>query len=224
MLERTERAARIASFEWDVDADKMTWSAEMFRIFGRDPTTDIPNLEGQGALYTPQSAQQLWDANREAVSDSTPYELELVTVQPGGELRPCIVKGFPERDASGRVVRVTGLVQDITARKAGEAQLRKLALAVEQSPESIVITNTQAEIEYVNQAFLQATGYTTDAVLGQNPRILQSGKTPKGTYTPCGPRWLRGGPGKVNCTTSGLMAAPTLNSPSSRPCSSPTAR
>jgi two-component system sensor histidine kinase/response regulator len=183
MLERTERAARIASFEWDVDADKMTWSAEMFRIFGRDPTTDIPNLEGQGALYTPQSAQQLWDANREAVSDSTPYELELVTVQPGGELRPCIVKGFPERDASGRVVRVTGLVQDITARKAGEAQLRKLALAVEQSPESIVITNTQAEIEYVNQAFLQATGYTTDAVLGQNPRILQSGKTPKGTYT-----------------------------------------
>ena len=183
MLERTEQAARIASFEWDVDADKMTWSPEMFRIFGRDPAQGIPSLQGQGALYTPQSAQQLWEANREAVSDSTPYELELVTVQPDGELRPCIVKGFPERDASGRVVRVTGLVQDITARKAGEAQLRKLALAVEQSPESIVITNTQAEIEYVNQAFLQATGYTTDAVLGQNPRILQSGKTPKETYT-----------------------------------------
>ena len=77
---------------------------------------------------------------------------------------------------------VTFTVLDITERKAAESQLRKLAQAVEQSPESIVITNLDAEIEYVNETFLRNTGYTREQVIGQNPRVLQSGKTPKGSY------------------------------------------
>jgi PAS domain S-box-containing protein len=67
-------------------------------------------------------------------------------------------------------------------RSAAEQDLRKLMLALEQSPESIAITNLDAEIEYVNEAFLRNTGYTRDEVLGQNPRIVQSGRTPKSTY------------------------------------------
>ena len=64
-----------------------------------------------------------------------------------------------------------------------EGNLRKLAQAVEQSPESIVITNLAAEIEYVNAAFIQASGYSREELLGQNPRILQSTRTPPETYT-----------------------------------------
>jgi PAS domain S-box-containing protein len=63
-----------------------------------------------------------------------------------------------------------------------QASLRKLALAVEQSPESIIITNTRAEIEYVNKAFLGASGYREEEAIGKNPRILQSGSTPPETY------------------------------------------
>ena len=60
--------------------------------------------------------------------------------------------------------------------------LHKLSMAVEQSPNSIVITNLKAEIEYANQAFFTITGYTPEEVMGCNPRILQSGKTPASTY------------------------------------------
>ena len=60
--------------------------------------------------------------------------------------------------------------------------LRRLSAAVEQSPESIVITDTQARIEYVNEAFVRNTGYTRDEVLGRNPRILNRGKTDPTTY------------------------------------------
>jgi PAS domain S-box-containing protein len=60
--------------------------------------------------------------------------------------------------------------------------LRKLSLAVEQSPISIVITNLKADIEYVNDAFVRASGYTRNEALGRNPRILQSGKTPRAAY------------------------------------------
>ncbi len=120
MMARTENMAHLASFEWDVDSNTVTWSPEMFHIFGRDPALGIPNLEGQAALYTPESAQTLFAAVSKAVSDGTPYEIELMTVQPDGKQRPCIAKGFPERDASERVVRVSGLVQDITERKQAE--------------------------------------------------------------------------------------------------------
>ncbi len=74
------------------------------------------------------------------------------------------------------------VVRDIDDRLRMESELSKLAQAVEQSPESIVITNLRAEIEYVNEAFLKATAYTREEVIGKNPRFLQSGKTPLETY------------------------------------------
>ncbi len=83
---------------------------------------------------------------------------------------------FADRDC--RVMVMT----DISERKQAEAELRKLWLAVEQSPNSIVITNLNAEIEYVNRRFTEVTGYSASEVLGQNPRILQSGHTSKASY------------------------------------------
>ncbi|NDY95630.1 putative bifunctional diguanylate cyclase/phosphodiesterase [Wenzhouxiangella limi] len=68
-------------------------------------------------------------------------------------------------------------------RKTAESELRKLAMVVEQSPTSIVITNTVPAIEYVNQAFIDNTGYSRAEVLGSNPSILNQGLTPAGTYT-----------------------------------------
>ncbi|HNC19359.1 PAS domain S-box protein [Accumulibacter sp.] len=60
--------------------------------------------------------------------------------------------------------------------------VRKLSLAVEQSPESIVITDLTGAIEYVNDAFIKVSGYDRTEVIGQNPRLLNSGKTPPGNF------------------------------------------
>ncbi|MDP1524868.1 MAG: PAS domain S-box protein [Rhodocyclaceae bacterium] len=97
---------------------------------------------------------------------------------------PILIDGTPRY--------LAGYTIDISERKLAEDRLRKLSLAIEQSPESIVITNIDAEIEYANDAFLQVTGYTREEVIGQNPRLLHSGKTPATTYASMWDAMLRG--------------------------------
>jgi PAS domain S-box-containing protein len=67
------------------------------------------------------------------------------------------------------------MITDLSERKQVEENLRKLFRAVEQSNNSIVITDKKGLIEYVNPAFCNATGYTQQEVIGRNPRLLQSG-------------------------------------------------
>jgi len=70
----------------------------------------------------------------------------------------------------------------IVQRRRVDQQLRKLVHAVEQSPENIVITDLDGNIEYVNESFERNTGYRFAEIRGDNPRFLQSGKTPNATY------------------------------------------
>ncbi|MFM8444814.1 MAG: PAS domain S-box protein [Methylococcus sp.] len=95
-----------------------------------------------------------------------------------GRILDVEVSTLPDQESGTLVV----FVRDITQRRATENQLRQLSLALEQSVESIVITDLDARIEYVNEAFLRETGYTREEVMGQNPRVLQSGKTPQATF------------------------------------------
>lgn len=71
---------------------------------------------------------------------------------------------------------------DITDRKKNEQQIKHLSQAVEQSPVSIVITDTKGNIEYVNPKFEESTGYSFAEVKGENPRILKSGHITPGEY------------------------------------------
>lgn len=74
------------------------------------------------------------------------------------------------------------LAIDITERKKVEEKNKKLTVAVEQSPATIVITDLGGNIEYVNPAFTKTTGYSYEEAIGQNPRILKSEKTPDDIY------------------------------------------
>jgi len=74
------------------------------------------------------------------------------------------------------------ILRDVTERKQTELRLLQLHKAVEQSPVSVVITDAQGNIEYVNPFFSQLTGYQLNEVIGKNPRLIQSGNTSPETY------------------------------------------
>ena len=88
----------------------------------------------------------------------------------------------PIKNAQGQVVGISTIAQDITRQKRAEDELRQLSQAVQQSPASVVITDTEGNIEYVNPKFCQITGYSFEEAIGQNPRILKSGDKPAEEY------------------------------------------
>ncbi len=73
-------------------------------------------------------------------------------------------------------------------------ELKKLTVAIEQNPSSIIITDLEGNLEYVNPRFTEITGYTSKEILGKNPRLLSSGLTQKETYDDL---WLTLSAGKV---------------------------
>ncbi|RMF03821.1 MAG: PAS domain S-box protein [Chloroflexi bacterium] len=85
------------------------------------------------------------------------------------------VSMIPLLDDDGVAQEVVGIALDITERARTEESLRKLSSVVEQIADSVVITDKDGNIEYVNPAFETLTGYTAGNVIGQNPRLLKSG-------------------------------------------------
>jgi diguanylate cyclase (GGDEF)-like protein/PAS domain S-box-containing protein len=110
------------------------------------------------------------------------FSMDKRYIRPDGSLVWINMTIAPLRGEQNVSPRHLCMIDDITERKQAENSLRKLSLAVEQSPNSIVITDLDANIEYVNESFIAVTGYSLGEVIGQNPRLLQSGKTPKSTY------------------------------------------
>ncbi len=88
----------------------------------------------------------------------------------------------PVRDDTGHIFRIIGTSTNITKRKLVRERLKKLSVAVQQSPTVVVITDPLGNIEYINPTFTQHTGYTVEEATGQNPRILKSGLMPKEVY------------------------------------------
>jgi PAS domain S-box-containing protein len=88
----------------------------------------------------------------------------------------------PLHDKDGHVIGVLGTYEDVTERKQMDEKVRQLSRAVEQSPVSIVITNKDGNIEYVNRKFTEVTGYSFSEAIGKNPRILKSGEMPAEVY------------------------------------------
>jgi PAS domain S-box-containing protein len=84
-------------------------------------------------------------------------------------------------DSGDRISNIV-MVRDNSLKNKAEEELTKLSVAVDQSANTILITKTDGQIEYVNRAFTEITGYTSEEVIGKNPRILKSGMQSRAFY------------------------------------------
>ncbi|GFE59644.1 PAS domain S-box protein [Geobacter sp. AOG2] len=133
-------------------------------------------------LIPGEYAEERFRTSLECIRSAVPQTYESFLERADNTLRRIIVTQAPFFDKKGNPTGLVGTFIDITERHALEEEVRKLSLAVEQSPVSIVITDTEGRIEYVNPRFCQVTGYTREEAVGQTHRILKSGETSPERY------------------------------------------
>ena len=109
------------------------------------------------------------------------YEIEVI--RSDGKRRNILINASPYHDKSGEIVGGFGVFTDITEKIYTEEQLRILSRAVNQSPNSIMITDIKGNIEYVNPKFTQVSGYSFIESVGKKPNFLKSGFTSIDIYS-----------------------------------------
>lgn len=104
-----------------------------------------------------------------------PQNFERTLTKANGEIASVLANYIPDVDANGNVAGLLAVISDVTILKRGE-EARRIAATAFESSEAMMITDADSVILRVNHAFSQVTGYSSEEIVGQNPRILQSGR------------------------------------------------
>lgn len=177
MLSRTESIAHVGSWEWDVATDTATWSDEMFRIFQRTPSDGAPSFAEHPKYYYQEDMRRLKVAVDAAITDGTPYELELRVIREDGETRVCLARGYAEMASGKSVSRLFGSFQDITDRKRLEEVLRRTQFSVDNASDLIAWIRQDGTYAYVNNAASKLLGYSRKELLAKATPDINSGMT-----------------------------------------------
>lgn len=134
-------------------------------------------------LFHNENAQRGYEDDLRVINSGQPViNREEKFCDADGAERWLLTSKIPIRDENGKINGLVGIGRDITDQKLDHDKILKLSKGIEQSPASIIITDINGNIEYVNLRFCETTGYSPDEVIGENVRILKSGKMPAELY------------------------------------------
>ena len=182
-LNESQKIAGLGSYVLNLSTGTWTSSETLDLLFGIDANYER-SITGWEALIHPDERLHMERYfKNEVLAKSQAFDQEYRIVRQDDQSTHWVHGlGKLEFDSEGSPLKMIGTIQDVSEQKFSSDALLKLSLAVEQSPNSIVITDLEGKIEYVNGMFTTVTGYGMDEALGQNPRILQSGQTPQSTF------------------------------------------
>ena len=124
-LEHAQRLARVGSWQWQIEGDRVEWSPALYEILGRDPAVPPPPYAEQAVLYMPRSEQQRRIVVAQSLQSGDPFEIEVEFVRADGTRGWGVSRGEVVHDVGGRAVGMSGTLQDITERKLTEIALRE---------------------------------------------------------------------------------------------------
>ncbi len=163
--------------QFDRDWTMQFVSAGSEILTGYEPRDLIDNRTlSYNDLIVPRYREFLWDLWQKAVANHDHVDVEYEIRTRNGRLKWVLERGAGVYDENGVVMALEGFVMDITDRKLAEFERERLARAIEQSTDSVIVTDRKGVITYVNPAFTAISGYRREEALGRNPKFLGSGK------------------------------------------------
>ena len=181
LLDETGKLARVGAWEIYVQNLEMYWSDVLYQIFEEGPDYQ-PTIESAIHFFVPESIPVLTEAVNQAITKGKSFDMELQFISIKQNKIWVRIIGHAYR-IDGDIVKVSGMLQDITDRKMAEEVLVKMKKAIYTSGEAIFLTDQEGVFTYINPAFTRLYGFTSEEVAGKlTPRILKSGTMKKSNY------------------------------------------
>ncbi len=187
-LARAQQIAHLGGWELDVAKNRVTWSEELYRVFGLRHEEFKPTFEGYLERVHPDDRALVQRINEKAFRDHQPFAFEHRIVRPDGTVRMTYFMGEVMTDETGKPVKLRGIGQDITERKQAEVERdieRQLLKAlIDQLPVGVLVCDMEGRYIKVNRSICEILGTDCDELLGMTideAQQLYKPTNPEGT-------------------------------------------
>lgn len=161
--------------------EKILISNKRFReIFGFKSEEEALNTSVSSIYKNPDERRLLIE---KITKDKKIENFDMEMRRRDGKLIHVVANILGQFNNMGELERLLGYISDVTEQKHAYEKIKQLSTAIEQSPTSIVITDTNGNIQYANPKCLEINGYTAEELIGKNPRVFKSGDKPSEEYS-----------------------------------------
>ena len=125
-LAEAQSLAKMGSWDYDPETDKLTWSKELYNVFGKDKKSPVEAYSSFIMLVDEEDRPIVKKNSRNTQITGEPFTLEYGITTPFGEKRIIREQGHGKKDKTGKITRLFGTAQDITATRKSEAAIKKV--------------------------------------------------------------------------------------------------
>ena len=170
-LVEAQELSHIGSWEWDVRTDSVTWSQELYRIFGLEPADHAATFAGHLERVHPDDRERFEEELRAALAAGDTFGFDERIVRPDGTVRVLASRGQVHRDAAGRPLRLAGVCQDVTESRRAERALRaseeRARLIVDAASDAFIASDERDVITEWNRQAEELFGWTRAEAIGR---------------------------------------------------------
>jgi len=158
-LSRAQKMAHVGNWSWNIVTNELSWSEEVYHIYGVDPAQFAPTFEAVGKAMHPDDLGPFLNAVNAAIYERKPFEMDYRLIRPGGTIRTVHTIGEVTCDPVGKPLVMSGTVQDITDRREADEALRRsetmLQAIIDTEPECVKLIDAEARLIMMNRAGLE---------------------------------------------------------------------
>ena len=172
-LTEAQSQAHIGSWEWDIKANRVSWSDELYRVFGTTPDDFESTYESYLSFVHTNDRARVKEIIDTSYLTGEPFIFDHQIQCPDGTVKMLHARGTVFKDQYGNAVRMAGTAQDITQRYEAEIQYQNL---LESAPDAMVVVDNAGVIVLVNAQTEKVFGYDRKELLGKNVEVLMPGQ------------------------------------------------